>query len=153
MNLTLAKQKSQISELKKVQLMPSNQSQENKLRPNTERISPNPSMDSTIARRASMARTSYDIPDSFLNLSEVMAPPPVQNPDDRVIYRHSTLEAAIATEQDYRCQIQSQEDRAVNKGFGRRALVKRFVTLVCWGLGVVRHFLRTSLIWGSHNSS
>ncbi|KAJ9419157.1 hypothetical protein QL093DRAFT_1437771 [Fusarium oxysporum] len=120
-------------------------------RANTRRILPNSSKDSTIARRASAARNGYDFPESYLNLSEVIAPPPVQNRDDCVLYHHTTLEEAITAKQDYLRQIKSQEG-GTRKKSSRRTLVKCCVILVSLGLAVIRRLLCTCPIWGNRKS-
>jgi len=48
------------------------------------------------------ASGSYDVPDDYVNLDELAAPSPVENPDEGPLYRHISLEDARSREQEYR---------------------------------------------------
>ncbi|KAH7419281.1 CrcB-like protein-domain-containing protein [Cadophora sp. MPI-SDFR-AT-0126] len=45
---------------------------------------------------------SYDLPDDYVNLDELAAPSPVENPDEGPLYRHISLEHTRSQEQAYR---------------------------------------------------
>ncbi|PVH89667.1 hypothetical protein DL98DRAFT_401679 [Cadophora sp. DSE1049] len=48
------------------------------------------------------AQGDYDVPDDYVNLDELAAPSPVENPDEGPLYRHISLEDARSREQAYR---------------------------------------------------
>lgn len=47
------------------------------------------------------SHVDYDIPDAYANLDEVATTPVVQNPDEELIHRHTSLEQIRAQEQEY----------------------------------------------------
>lgn len=61
-------------------------------------------------RRRTMVE--YDIPDRYLNLSEVASSSPVENPRERGLYRHHTIEDTRREERDYRRYSRGEEEAA-----------------------------------------
>ncbi|VUC33467.1 unnamed protein product [Clonostachys rosea] len=43
----------------------------------------------------------YDVPESWTNLDEIEAVPPIENPDELPVYRHTTLEGERSREQEH----------------------------------------------------
>ncbi|KAF7524659.1 hypothetical protein G7054_g11370 [Neopestalotiopsis clavispora] len=52
-------------------------------------------------RQPSSSEAAYDIPDEFVNVAEVSSTGPVQNWDERRMYRHESLEESRSRDQEY----------------------------------------------------
>ena len=71
------------------------------------------------ARRASNAdgrsRTSYDIPDRYVNLDELHTPP-IENPDEDPIYVHQSLDESRRAEQQYQRSRERERRASIARG-------------------------------------
>ncbi len=65
-------------------------------------------------RRSSAAQVEYDVPGAYANLGELTDVSPIQNPDERPIYRHRSLE-----------QVRSRDQEHIREERERRSLPRR----------------------------
>lgn len=54
-----------------------------------------------VRRQSRVSRVDYDVPDSYVNLDEVIDVSPVQNPDEEPIRRYESLELVRTRDQEY----------------------------------------------------
>lgn len=59
-------------------------------------------------RRSSVSRVDYDVPDSYVNVPELLSTGPVQNPDEAALYKHESLEESRSHDQEYLRERQNQ---------------------------------------------
>jgi hypothetical protein len=66
-----------------------------------------------------MSPNGYSIPDNYAYLTELAAPPPVENPEERHLYRHHSLEEALSRERYYQSHMKdTHDDNAIAAGNG-----------------------------------
>jgi hypothetical protein len=66
-----------------------------------------------------MSANGYLIPDNYAYLTELAAPPPVENPEERHLYRHHSLEEALSRERYYQSHMNDiHNDNAIATGNG-----------------------------------
>jgi CrcB protein len=71
-------------------------------KPTQRRLSQLPSRQASLRqRRSSVSRVDYDVPDSFVNVPELLSTGPVQNPDEAALYKHESLEESRSHDQEY----------------------------------------------------
>ena len=79
----------------------------------------------------------YPTPDNYTNLSELIAPAPVENPKENHVYRHTSFEECCYREQEYldsqrRSREIAKDDSPTGNSNGQTAKVSRTSCASCW---------------------
>jgi hypothetical protein len=75
-----------------------------------------------------MSANGYSIPDNYAYLTELAAPPPIENLEERHLYRHHNLGEALSQERYYQSHMnETHNDNAVATGPGSQPVKTNYV--------------------------